>query len=87
MWKKLLILSLCIAVLFVFSAPISSVNAGGKWGNWGQRKINWRIAGTIVQSIDISNPQSQEYIGLHSLINLTAYGSPGPAKITLLNIS
>ena len=87
MWKKLLILSLCISVLFVFSTPISSVNAGGK-----KHKINWRIAGTIVQFIDINvlivPPTAPPYfdsVGMHSLINLSAQGSPGPAKITLLS--
>lgn len=88
MWKKLLILSLCISVLFVFSTPISSVNAGPK-----KHKINWRIAGTIVQFIDInvlivpppSSPPFFESVGMHSLINLSAQGSPGPAKITLLS--
>jgi hypothetical protein len=86
MWKKLLILSLSIAVLFVFSAPITPVDAGGKWGNWGKRKINWRIAGTIVQTIAVYNPADPEdFIGNHSLINLSAQGAPGPAKITLLS--
>jgi hypothetical protein len=88
MCKKLLILSLCISVLFVFSAPISSVMAGGK-----KNKINWRIAGTIVQFIDINVLQVPplpalpffESVGMHSLINLSAQGSPGPAKITLLS--
>ena len=83
MWKKLLILSLSISVLFVFSAPISPVNAGGKWKK--SKKINWQIAGTIVQSIEIFNPQTGGPEGLHSLINLSAQGSPGPAKITLLS--
>ena len=90
MCKKIFILSLCISVLFVFSAPISSVNAGGKWG---KRNINWRIAGTIVQFIDINTlmvptPPALPYfesVGMHSLINLSAQGSPGPAKITLLS--
>ena len=79
MWKKLLILSLFIFVLFVFSAPFSSVNAGGK-----KSKINWQIVGTIVQQIDVTSlvsglPES------YSLIKLSAQGAPGPAKITLLS--
>jgi hypothetical protein len=85
MWKKLLILSLCISVLFVFSAPISSVNAGGKWKR--SKKINWQIAGTIVQFIDIYSPPAVTYVGPHSMINLSAQGSPGPAQITLLSMS
>jgi hypothetical protein len=80
MFKKLLILSLCVSVLIVISAPFSSVNAGGK-----KNKINWRIAGMIVQYIKIFNPQTGDDEGLHSLINLLAQGSPGPAKITLLS--
>ena len=83
MWKKLLILSLCIAVLFVFSAPISSVNAGGSF------PIYWRIAGTIAQSIQVFDPGNPygDPIGPHSLINLTARGWPGPANITLLSMT
>jgi hypothetical protein len=91
MRKKLLILSLSIAVLFVFSAPISSVIAGGK----KSKKVNWRIAGTIVQLININVPIIPppdppvppffKSVGMHSLINLSAKGSPGPAKITLLS--
>jgi hypothetical protein len=79
MWKKILIPSLSIALLLVISVPISSVNAGGK------RNINWRIAGTIVQSIEVFSPQDQSFVGFHSLINLTAKGPPGRAKITLLS--
>jgi hypothetical protein len=81
MWKKILIPSLSIALLLVISVPISSVNAGGKWR---KRNVNWRIAGTIVQFIDITSPTDGP-VGPHSLINLTAYGSPDSAKITLLS--
>ena len=84
MWKKILIPSLSIALLLVISVPISSVNAGGK------RNINWRIAGTIVQLIEVTSPDPEgdpDYgsVGPHSLINLTARGAPGSAKITLLS--
>jgi hypothetical protein len=81
MWKKILIPSLSIALLLVISVPISSVNAGGKW--W-KRNVNWQIAGTIVQFIDITSPTVGP-VGPHSLINLTARGAPGSAKITLLS--
>ena len=88
MWKKLLIPLLSIAVLFVFSAIIAPVDAGGTW--W-KKKVNWRIAGTIAQFIDIYRPDPNGgapiYDELHSLINLTAYGRPAPAKITLLSRS
>jgi len=78
MWKKILIPSLSIALLLVISAPISSVNAKRS------KNINWRIAGTIVQTIEVFSPQDQSSFGFHSLINLTAKGSPGRANITLL---
>ena len=79
MWKKILITSLSIALLLVISGPISSVNAESS------RIVNWRIAGTIVQLIDIISPATFESVGPHSLIKLTAYGSPGSAEITLLS--
>jgi len=83
MCKKLLILSLSITLLFVLSEPITPANAGGS------QPINWQIAGTIVQLINISipipEPPFSQSIGPHSLINLSANGSPGPAKITLLS--
>ena len=85
MSKKILIPSLSLALLLVISVPISSVNAGGKWR---KRNINWRIAGTIVQLIEVFSPEDpSNSIGFHSLINLTARGRPGPAKITLLSRS
>jgi len=80
MLKKLLILSLFISVLFVFSIPVTPVDAGDK-----SVKINWQITGTIVQTIDVYNPADQTSTGKHSLINLSAQGSPGPASITLLS--
>jgi hypothetical protein len=81
MKKKLFILSLSIAVLFLLSVSISSVNAGNK-----SMEVNWKIAGTIVQLIDVESPIFGP-LGPHSLINLSAQGSPGPAKITLLSVS
>lgn len=82
MWKKFIILSLSIAVLMFLAAPITPVNAGGKWKK--NKKINWQIAGTIVQLIEVISPVTGPE-GFHSLINLSAQGSPGPAKITLLS--
>ena len=93
MWKKILIPSLSIALLLVISVPISSVNAGGKW--W-KRNVNWRIAGTIVQNIDVTSPNpyyippgyTHPFVPFpRSLISLTARGAPGSAKITLLSRS
>lgn len=77
MWKKLLILSLSIAVLFVFSAPISSVNAGGKWKK--DKKINWRVAGSIINEVMTSGVPSGQ-----TLVNLKARGAPGNADLTVL---
>lgn len=82
MCKKLLILSLSITLLFVIIAPITPVYAGDNGV-----KVNWQIVGTIVQTIPVYNPTDQTLIGNHSLINLSAQGSPGPAKITLLSMS
>jgi hypothetical protein len=80
MKKKLLILSLFIAVLFLLSASISSVNAGDRCK---KRKIKWRVAGSIVNFVDINLPWSPDPIP-HYLISLSAQGRPGPAKITLI---
>ena len=80
MWKKILIISLSIALLLVISFPISSVNAEKS------RIVNWRIAGTIVQLLDITSPvPGVGDVGPHALIKLTAHGSPGSAEITLLS--
>jgi len=80
MWKKLLILSLSIVMFLVITVP---VDAGDKSVN-----VNWQITGTIVQTIDVTSPNPSYPIQdpvPYSLINLTANGSPGPAKITLLS--
>ena len=82
MWKKLFILSLSIAVILFFAASFTTVDAGNK-----NMKINWQIAGTIVQLIEVTSPSTGISEGFHSLINLSAQGSPGPAKITLLSRS
>jgi hypothetical protein len=74
MWKKLLILSLSIAVLFVFSAPITPVDAGNK-----SIPINWRVAGSIINSVKTTGAVVDQ-----TLINLSALGSPGPAELTIL---
>ena len=82
MWKKVLILSLSVAAILIFSASFTSVAAGDK-----TIKINWKIAGTIVQLIEVTSPMTGFSEGLHSLITLDAQGAPGPAKITLLGRS
>jgi hypothetical protein len=66
-------------MFFVIVAPITPVYAGNKSIN-----INWQIAGTIVQSIDVTAPGTSD-TEPKSLINLSAIGSPGPANITLLS--
>lgn len=79
MWKKLLILSLSIAVLFVFSFPISSVNAGSK-------NVNWEIAGSIANYVMVAPNagQGDPTTIPHYLISLSAKGSPGSAELTLM---
>jgi hypothetical protein len=85
MWKKLLILSLSIAVLFVLSASISSVNAGDK-----SVPVNWQIAGSIANNVQVlinvsPDPQNPNFQTIpHFLISLSAKGSPGAAEITLM---
>jgi hypothetical protein len=85
MWKKTLILSLSLAMLFVISAPISSVNAGDK-----SVPVNWQIAGSIANNVQVlinvsTDPQNPDFRTIpHFLISLSAKGSPGPAEITLM---
>jgi len=80
MWKKILILSCSIAMLLVMSGHTSLVYAGDNG-----IEVNWQIAGTIVQSIEVTPIFAPP--GPHSLINLSAKGSPGAAKITLLSMT
>jgi len=75
MWKKLLILSLSIAVLF-FSVPITPVDAGSK-------NVNWQIAGSIANYVVVLNPDTGALIP-HYVISLSAKGSPGAAELTLM---
>jgi hypothetical protein len=79
MWKKILILSLSIALLLFLSAPITPVDAGGK-----SKKINWRVAGSIINTVSVKTngvPSDQ------TLINLKARGAPGRADLTVLGIA
>lgn len=80
MWKKILILSFSITMLLIITGPTSLVYAGDN-----SIEVNWQIAGTIVQSIEVTPIFGP--VGPHSLINLTAKGSPGTAKITLLSMT
>jgi hypothetical protein len=86
MWKKLLILSLSVAMLFSIAGCSSDSNANAQANSID---VDWEIAGTIVQQIAISDPADGTLIGPHSLINLSAQGDPdgdpGPAEITLLS--
>ena len=75
MWKKLSILSLCISVLIVFSAPIATVNAGDR-----SIKANWQVIGTIVEILSGSTTPAP-----YSLLNLSAQGPPSIAKMTVLS--
>ena len=92
MWKKLLILSLSIAMLFAITVSItgcSSDSSGIAIAQVNSLDVDWKIAGTIVQQIAISDPADGTLIGPHSLINLSAQEDPvgdlGPADITLLS--
>jgi len=74
MWKKLLLLSLSISLLLVMSAPVTSVNAGGK-----TIPINWKVAGSIINQVMISGaPPGQ------TVVLLKAQGAPGPADLTII---
>ena len=78
MWKKLLILSLFISVIFVFSAPISPVNAGSK-------NVNWEVAGSIANYVMVLDTTTSGLVP-NFLISLSAKGSPGEAEITLMGV-
>ena len=67
-------------MLLVIAGPTSLVYAGDN-----DIKVNWQIAGTILQSIEVTPVFGPA--GPHSLINLSAKGSPGTAKITLLSMT
>jgi len=88
MWKKLLILSLSVAMLFAITGCSSDSN-GIAIAQVNSIDVDWEIAGTIVQQIAISSPEDGTLIGPHSLINLSAQEDPdgdlGPAEITLLS--
>ena len=90
MWKKLLILSLSIAMLFAITVSITGCSSSGDAiAQVNSLDVDWQIAGTIVQQIAISDPADGTLIGPHSLINLSAQEDPvgdlGPADITLLS--
>jgi hypothetical protein len=79
MCKKLLILSLFIALLFALSAPITPAHAGSK-----SKKINWRVAGSIISTVSVKTdgvPSDQ------TLIRAKAKGAPGRADLTILGIA
>ena len=79
MWKKLLIISLCVSVFLVLSANVSPANAGSK-------KVNWKVAGSIANYVGVVTSFSPFTITPHYLINLSATGTPGPAEITLMGV-
>ena len=77
MWKKLLILSLSIAMLFAITVSITGCSSSGDAiAQVNSLDVDWQIAGTIVQQIAISDPADGTLIGPHSLINLSAQEDP-----------
>ena len=83
MWKKILILSLSMAMLIV----ITGCSHDGDAIAQGNEDVDWQIVGTIVQLLNVDSlvfgPAEQG----SSLINISAEGLPDDAKITLLSIS
>ena len=78
MWKKLLILSLSIALLLVISATISPVNAGSK-------NVNWKVAGSIANYVMVLDLNTNQLVPNY-LISLSAKGPPGNAEITIMGV-
>ena len=83
MWKKILILSLSMAMLIVITGCHSDSAAVAQ----GNEDVDWQIVGSIVQLLNVESlffgPSEQG----RSLINISAEGLPDDAKITLLSIS
>jgi hypothetical protein len=73
MWKKLLILSLSITLVFCIAPSMTPVDAGGR-----SIPINWRVAGSIVDVKTTGDPVDQ------NLIRLKAVGAPGHADLTVV---
>jgi hypothetical protein len=78
MWKKLLILSLSITLLFCITASMTPVDAGGHRHRPSSIPINWRVAGSIVNFKTNIGPEDQ------IVVFLKAMGSPGPADLTVV---
>lgn len=89
MWKKLLILSLSIAVLFIITGCSSDSNAivPAAIAQANNEEVDWEIVGTIVQLIDVESLFFGPLEDRHSLMHLSAEGLPDSAAITLLSIS
>jgi len=86
MWKKLLILSLSVAMLFAITGCSSDSN-GIAIAQVNDEEVDWQIVGTIVQLIDIESLFLGPLEEGHSLINISAKGLPDDAGITLLSVS
>jgi hypothetical protein len=84
MWKKLLILSLSVAMLFIITGCSSDSNVIAQAND---EEVNWQIVGTIVQLIDVESLFFGPLEDRHSLMHLSAEGPPDSAAITLLSIS
>jgi hypothetical protein len=79
MWKKLLIVAVVLAV--ALTALGIAVSADGRGGPRGKsRRVNWEIAGSVFNGIQAVPNQGADPASF-SLINLSAKGSPGRARI------
>ena len=72
MWKKILILSLSVAVFLFLMAPFTPADAGEK-----SKRMNWRVAGSIVDFKTYTGAEDQ------ILLLLKAVGPPGRADLTI----
>ncbi len=84
MWKRLFILSLSIGMLFAITGCSSDSDAVAQAND---KEVDWQIAGTIVQLLDVESLFFGPLEGGHSLINISAKGLPDDAAITLLSVS
>jgi hypothetical protein len=83
MCKKLLILSLSMAMLIVITGCHSDSAAVAQ----GNEDVDWQVVGTIVQLLNVESLFFGPSEKGRSLINISAKGLPDDAKITLLSIS
>jgi hypothetical protein len=85
MWKKLLIVAVVLAV--ALAALGIAVSADDRNGHRGKsRSVNWKIAGSIFNDIQ-AVPSPGASPASFTLLNLSAKGSPGKARIEVVGTS